>query len=147
MFSRVTEAPKHKSAQSGFTLVEVLISLAIAAIGFGVVLHSVGLQMALVANSLNRHQTLLYASQVLEAKLASGDVEEDITDAEIRAFDRDTESGSDMAAAGGSVVRYLYSLEAQPVTADPRVQQVTTRVQGGRSSLRLSAYRIRVKRN
>lgn len=147
MLTKVTEAPKHKSVRSGFTLVEVLISLAIAAIGFGVVLHSVGLQMSVVANSLNRHQMLLYASQVLEAKLASGEVEEDITDAEIRAFDRDSESDSSAAAGAGTVARYLYSLEARPVTADPRVQQVTTAVKGGRSSLRLSAYRIRVQRN
>lgn len=128
----------------GFTLVEVLIALAIAALGFGVILHSVGLQMSVVANSLNRHQMLLYASQVLETNLASGLVEEEVTEAEISSSSA-TEEGEDASEA---IERFVYSLDTQPVTADPRIQQVTAQITSPSGQLlRLSAYRLRVKRD
>lgn len=129
----------------GFTLVEVLIALAMAALGFGVILHSVGMQMSLVANSLNRHQMLLYASQVLETNLASGKVEEEVTDAEISSSLQDDEGGQE---ATEIMTRFIYSLETNPVTADPRVQQVTAALQGpNKMGVRLSAYRLRVIRD
>ncbi len=135
---------KPKSRGQGFTLVEVLIALAMAALGFGVILHSVGLQMSLVANSLNRHQMLLYGSQVLEANLAKGLVEEEVTEAEISSDFQDDEGGEE---ATQIMTRFIYSLESNPVTADPRVQQVTAALQGpNKMGLRLSAYRLRVQR-
>ena len=135
---------KKEQRGKGFTLVEVLIALAMAALGFGVILHSVGLQMSLVANSLGRHQMLLYASQVLETNLANGLVEEKVTDAEFSTKEADEGDGD-----GGAVpVKFLYSLDANPVTADPRVQQVTTTILGPKGrAVRLSAYRLRVKRD
>jgi prepilin-type N-terminal cleavage/methylation domain-containing protein len=133
-----------KRGDKGFTLVEVLIALAMAAIGFGVILHSVGLQMSLVANSLNRHQMLLYASQVLETSLANGLTEEQVTEAEVSSDD--SEAGGEEATE--AMPRFIYGLDTQPVTADPRVQQVTASIKAPNGGgVRLSAYRLRVKRD
>ena len=132
--------------KSGFTLVEVLIALAMAALGFGVVLHSVGLQMTTVATSVDRHQMLLYASQVLETNLALGLGEDEVDEKELQ---EDEESDIDSEDRNDQMVkasRYTYSIKMRPVTADPRVQQVTARVQGGRSGMSLSAYRLRIQR-
>lgn len=135
---------RKKEPVGGFTLVEVLIALAMAALGFGVILHSVGMQMSLVANSLNRHQMLLYASQVLETNLANGLTEEKVTEAEISGDDPESEDYD----AGKLLPKYVYGIDTMPVTADPRVQQVTAFIQGPNGgSLRLSAYRLRVKRD
>lgn len=131
--------PGSVSRQHGFTLVEVLIALAIAAIGFGVVLHSMGLHLSSVANSIDRHQMLMYGSQVLEESLAKGtfgDVE----------FDERSVGAYDDQEGDLRVERYFYTLENDPVTADPRILQVTANIRGGRGSLRLSAYTIRIQR-
>ena len=46
------------------------------------------------------------------------------------------------------ITRYVYSLESMPVTADPRVQQVTASIKGRNGGgVRLSAYRLRVTRD
>jgi prepilin-type N-terminal cleavage/methylation domain-containing protein len=130
-------------ARHGFTLVEVLMALAMAALGFGVILHSVGLQLSLVANSMTRHQMLLYASQVLETSLANGLVEEQVSEAEIS---MDPVDGSE--TPNSVMTRFVYGLDTQPVTADPRVQQVTASIEGpNRQRLQISAYRLRVKRD
>jgi prepilin-type N-terminal cleavage/methylation domain-containing protein len=141
----MTGDPQKKArAGPGFTLVEVLMALAMAALGFGVILHSLGMQLSLVANSMTRHQMLLYASQVLETNLANGLVEEQVSEAEISQQDSQGE-GDDPTAV---MARYMYGLDTQPVTADPRVQQVTATVQGPNGQqVRLSAYRLRVKRD
>lgn len=135
---------ERKRKRVGFTLVEVLVALAMAAIGFGVILHSVGLQMSLVSNCLNRHQMLLYGSQVLETNLANGLVEEKVTAAEISSDSSESEEGDPKLS---KVPRFIYGLDARPVTADPRVEQVTAYIEGRNSGLRLSAYRLRVKRD
>ena len=135
---------QNRSAGKGFTLVEVLIALAMAALGFGVILHSVGMQMSLVANSLNRHQMLLYASQVLETNLANGMTDEKVTEAEISGENPESEdfAGSQLMS------KFVYSIDTNPVTADPRVQQVTAHIQGPSGvGLRLAAYRLRIKRD
>lgn len=126
--------------ESGFTLVEVLVALAVAAVGFGIILHSVGLQMSLVAGALERHQMLLYSSQVLEVKLSAGYDGTEIKDVPI---------GFQESAYGEEieVPEFLYRIQGQPVTADPRVQQVTVTMDGRRSIMRLSAYRLRVLRD
>lgn len=130
----------------GFTLVEVLIALALAAVGFGVVLHSVGMQMSLVANSIERHQMLLYASQILETNLAKGQAEEDIDEAEISSS-MDEISADEKAQGYEKATKFVYSMKIEPVTSDPRVQEVAVTVKGSKSRLRLSAYRVRVKRD
>lgn len=132
--SKSTKVP----TQSGFTLVEVLIALAIAAIGFGVILHSIGLQMSLVATSVERHQMLLHASQALETSLSRGTSGDEEVEAPIGSSERDQEDGE--------VQRFFYSLSAKPVTADPRIQEVTVTVKGSRGQTRLAAYRVRVRR-
>jgi hypothetical protein len=119
------------------------MALAMAALGFGVILHSVGLQLSLVANSMTRHQMLLYASQVLETSLANGLVEEQVSEAEIS---MDPVDGSE--TPNSVMTRFVYGLDTQPVTADPRVQQVTASIEGpNRQRLQISAYRLRVKRD
>ena len=133
---------KSVSRRQGFTLVEVLIALAMAALGFGVVLHSVGLQMSLVSTSLDRHQMLMYASEALETNLANGTIEEESEPKEVPIGRQNT----DQAEAEAALSKYFYSLEARPVTADPRVQQVSVHVKGPLGFVRLSAYRLRVKR-
>lgn len=129
-----------RGVANGFTLMEVLIALSMAALGFGVVLHSVGLQMSLVAHCLERHQMLLYSSQVLETQLTNGLASEKIVDEPI----------SEPATSDNSELKptqFIYSLEGQPVTADPRMEQVTATVASGRNRVRLSAYRLRIRRD
>lgn len=124
----------------GFTLVEVLIALSIAALGFGVVLHSLGLQMSLVSNCLTRHQMLLYSSEVIESQLSNGVPSEKIVDEKIsNPATADTDSELEPT-------QFLYSVSSLPVTADPRMQQVSTVVKAGRHQIRLSAYRLRIRR-
>lgn len=117
--------------------------MAIAAMGFGVVLHSVGLQMTLVAQATERHQMLLYASQVLEAKLSAGYDGAEILDAPIGFDQSSIDSSGDNEVA---VPDFLYSVDGQPVTADPRIQQVTVELGARISRVRLSAYRLRIPR-
>ena len=130
------------SPKRGFSLVEVLLALAMAAVGFGVVLHSVGRQMAMVSGSLDRHQMLMYASEALESNLARGVTNSEVEPQEIPigAFGESEDEAQTEAA------KYFYKVEAAPVTADPRVEQVTVTVSGDRGILRLSAYRLKVRR-
>lgn len=130
------------SPNRGFSLVEVLLALAMAAVGFGVVLHSVGRQMAVVSGSLDRHQMLMYASEALESNLARGVINNEVEEHEvpIGAFG-DTEDEAET-----EVAKYFYKVEAAPVTADPRVEQVTVTINGDKGTLRLSAYRLKVRR-
>lgn len=133
--------PNCVSGNQGFTLVEVLVALAMAAIGFGVVLHSVGQQMTLVATSVDRHQMLLYASQALETGMARGVSGEE--EVEEQPIGRQDENQDDSAV---QPAEYFYKLESKPVTADPRVQQVSVTVRGNRGRVKLGAYRLRVRR-
>lgn len=107
---------------------EILIAVALAALVLGVLLRTVGLQMVAVSRATDRYRALLYASSVLERKLAEGFT----GDAAIE------EEGPD---------GYVYTLEAQVVTADPRVEQVKVLVSSPRgSNASLSAYRLRIRR-
>lgn len=125
-------------SENGFTLVEVLIALAISAIGFGVILHSIGLQMSLVASSVERHQMLLHAAQALETNLARGTSGDEEVEASVGGFGNDEDENR--------AQQFLYSLSSKPVTADPRIQEVTVTVNGSRGQTRLAAYRVRVRR-
>lgn len=130
----------NRSKQQGFTLVEVLIALAMAALGFGVVLHSVGLQMSLVSGCLDRHQMLLYGSQVIETQMAAGVSSEKIVDETLAVAP--TSDSTELEPT-----QFVYGVDSQPVTADPRMQQVNVTVKNGRHQIRLSAYRVRIRRN
>lgn len=142
LMTRVAKNP----AKEGFTLVEVLVALAMAAVGFGVVLHSVGLQMAIVAGAVDRHQMLLYSSQLLETNLAAGLGEEDVDEQELVEEDESESDSEDRRDQMVKASQYLYSIKLSPVTADPRIQQVTATIKAGRGSTRLSAYRLRIQR-
>lgn len=115
------------------------MALAMAALGFGVVLNSIGKQLTLVATSIDRHQMLMHASESLETSMARGTQGNEEVEEPIPGFSRAAQEESVQAA-------YFYSLQAKPVTADPRVQQVSVTVKGDRGRVRLSAYRLRVKR-
>lgn len=128
-------------SNSGFTLIEVLVALAIAALGFGVILHSLGLQLTTVATSVDRHQMLMSASQVLETSLADGKLIEDRSDVPLV-----PEKHSSRESEHIEIARFLYSLETSPVTADPRIQQVQTSVTNGRRRATLAAYRLKIRR-
>lgn len=117
---------KEPANQRAFTLVEVLIAIAIAAMAFGILLRSATFSMLTVTRSVNRYQTLVLAGALLEQRLGQG-----VTDQRIE------------SEIGGIV----YSLEADTVTSDPRVQQVRVQVymeDGTRAGL--SAYRLRIRR-
>lgn len=127
--------------KSGFTLVEVLVALAIAALGFGVILHSLGLQLTTVATSVDRHQMLMSASQVLETSLANGKLVQDRSDVPLVSDRRSSRESTSI-----EISRFLYSLRSSPVTSDPRIQQVQTTVTNGRRRATLSAYRLKIRR-
>lgn len=113
--------------RTGFSLLEVLAAMAIAALTFGVLLRSVSLQILTISRATGRYQSLAYASALLERKMAEGVTEDEAVSAELDS--------------------YSYSIDTHVVTADPRVQQVEVKVsanQGGGASL--SAYRLRIRR-
>lgn len=117
-----------KTGLRGFNLVEILIAVALAALVLGVLLRTVGLQMVAVSRATDRYRSLLYASHVLERKLSEGFSGDSVTD----------EAGLD---------GYMYTLDVQVVTADPRVEQVKVVVSSPRgSNASLSAYRLRIRR-
>ena len=59
---------------------------------------------------------------------------------------RTTRPNSEREEEGLEAARFFYKISAEPVTADPRVQQITVQVRADRGQVRLSAYRLRVKR-
>ncbi len=114
-----------KSFTDGFTLVEVLVAVAIVSLALGVILRSSSLQILTISRATTRYQAMLYASSVLEVKLAQRVGDSTVED----------EVGS-----------YSYSLETSAVTADPRVQQVRVVVNGkGNVGVSLAAYRLRIR--
>ena len=62
--------------RTGFSLLEVLAAMAIAALTFGVLLRSVSLQILTISRATARYQSLSYASALLERKMAEGVTEE-----------------------------------------------------------------------
>ncbi len=102
--------------------------------------------MTVVATSVDRHQMLLYASQVLETNLALGLGEDEVDEKELQEDEESDIDSEDHRDQMVKAARYVYSIKMRPVTADPRVQQVTARVKGGRSGVSLSAYRLRIQR-
>ncbi len=109
----------------GFTLLEVLLALALAALVLGTLLSSAGVQTLRIARIEPRYQALLTASRVLE-KAAD------------QRF-RGEESGSGQGLE--------WRLQTAPVPADPRLEQIRVEVRGTRpgTSVVLAAYRLRAR--
>lgn len=113
--------------KKAFTLVEVLIGLALATIVLGIVLQSASRDVMSVARTPDRYQALLRASQVLEYRM-----EED-------------HQGSDPRGSAGE--KFPYDISNKPVVTDPRVEQVEVAVSAGSGKREtVSAYRLRVRR-
>ena len=114
--------------RKAFTLVEVLLGLALTSIVLGVVLQSATRDTLSVARTPDRYQALLRASQVLEYRM-----EED-------------RQGDDARGSAGE--KFPYDISNKPVVTDPRVEQVEVIVGAG-SGLRetVSAYRLRIRRS
>lgn len=111
----------------GFTLSEVLLGLALAALVLGVVLQSTTRDTLSVARMPSRYQALLRASQVLEYRMEE---------------DRQSDD-----ATGSAGEKFPYDLSTKPVVSDPRVEQVEVAVASGdRRREVVSAYRLRVRR-
>ena len=109
----------------GFSLVEVLIAVAIVALSLGVILRSSSYQILTISRSLDRYQSLLYASRVLESQLAQEKSQTSVED---------------------EVAGFAYALESSVVTADPRIEQVQVQVtRGPQIRATLSAYRLRIR--
>jgi type II secretion system protein I len=109
----------------GFTLLEVLLALALAALVLGTLLSSAGVQTLRIARIEPRYQALLTAGRVLE-KAAD------------QRF-RGEESGSGQGLE--------WKLQTTSVPADPRLEQIRVEVQGTRpgTSVVLTAYRLRAR--
>ena len=111
----------------GFTLVEVLIALGLAAVVLGVVLQSASRDVLSVSRTPQRYQALLRASQVLEVRM-----------------EEDRQGGDPLGSVGE---KFPYDLSTKPVVTDPRVAQVEVAVgSGGRQRESVSAYRLRIRR-
>lgn len=85
---------------------------------------------------------LMFASEALESTMAGGGFETEVEpqDVPVGAF------GGDDEGEGAEVAQYFYRVEAGPVTADPRVEQVLVTVKSGRGQTQLAAYRLKVRR-
>ena len=109
----------------GFTLLEVLLALALAAMVLGTLLTAAGVQTLRIARIEPRYQALLTASRILEKA----------ADQRFRGEESGTEQGLD------------WRLRITPVPADPRLEQLHLEVLGTRpgTSVVLAAYRLRAR--
>ena len=113
--------------RKAFTLMEVIIGLALTSIVLGVVLQSATRDTLSVARTPDRYQALLRASQVLEYRM-----EED-------------RQGDDARGSAGE--KFPYDISNKPVVTDPRVEQVEVAVGAGAGMREIvSAYRLRIRR-
>ena len=116
-----------------FTLVEVLLGLALAVIVLGIVLNSISRETVAISRNRIRYQALLRASLALEQKMEQ-DASQD-------------KSTAPLGSAPEEKNAVAVETSAKVVTADPRVEQVEVAVPYGLGSrLSLSAYRLRVRR-
>lgn len=112
-------------ARRGFSLLEVLLAMALATLVLGPLLQGAALQTLRIARLTSRYQALLHGSAAL-SRAASGRF-------------RGEESGE----VGG----YIYRLSTRTVPADPRVDRLHVEVEGPRRArAALDAYRLRVRR-
>lgn len=123
-----------------FTLVEVLVGLALASIVLGVILNTVSRQTVAVSRNRARYQGMLRASQSLEYKM-----ELDAAGAGGKTAVTTSPTGTHPAdkITSGPTPEIL----TRPVLSDSRVEQVEASIAYG-SGLRcyMNAYRLRVRR-
>ena len=123
-------------ADKGFTLVEVLIGFALAAILLGIILNTMVRQTVAVTRNRARYQGLLKASQALEYKM-----EQDAA-TNTTPITPPLGTNPDEKNTGVNV-----SFAIHPVTADPRVEQVEVSAPyGPGQQCLISAYRLRARR-
>ena len=115
-----------------FSLVEVLVAMALAALVLGVLLRSVGLELAGVARVMPRYQNLILASYELEAALGErtpGDEKRDFYPYPRQPGDGDP---------------WKIEITSETTTADPRLEQVALKlIPTIGPEIIVSAYRLR----
>lgn len=117
-----------------FSLVEVLVAMALAALVLGVLLRSVGLELAGVARVIPRFQNLVLASYELEAALGERTPGEESRD--FYPYPREPGEGDP----------WKLVLESEVTTADPRLEQVTlTLTPATGVPVSVTAYRLRAR--
>ncbi len=104
---------------AGFTLVEVLVALAVSALVLGVVLRTLSLQTVGIKTALSDYQALVSASCGLE-RFMRGEL------------------------LGDRYNGYEYKISRKVVPADPRIEEVRFSLQGDKF-VEVRAYRLRVK--
>lgn len=124
----------------GFTLVEVLIGLALLVIALGVVLNNVSRDTMSIARSHSRYQALLRCSSQLERKMERESGQPRKGTEVLNTIGEGKESKNNPEAA-------KVETAVKVVTADPRVEQVeVTSAYSNNQRISLSAYRLRVRR-
>lgn len=112
------------SRHPGFSLLEVLVALALAALVLGVLIRTAGAESLEIGRATSRYQALVTASGLLEAA------------AEER-------FGGEESGEEGPVG---YRLETRTMPVDPRLEELRVEVEGERGvRLVLRAYRLRAR--
>lgn len=132
---RRTRPRPHWLSQKAFTLIEVLISLGLAALVLGVLLRSVATELAGVARLTPRFQNLLLASYELEAALGERTPGEETRD--FYPYPREPGDGDP----------WKVQISSEVTTADPRLEAVTLVLTPSNAMpVTVSAYRLRARR-
>lgn len=134
------KANQHRMSfrRRAFTLIEVLIGLALAALVLGVVLNSVARDMLGISRAMPRYHAVLQASEALERKME--------LDA-AQSGGQKSVNTTDPKLTGTQGEPTAIETKVAVVTADPRVEQVEIRVPYFRgNNLTVSAYRLRLRR-
>lgn len=117
-----------------FTLVEVLVALALAALVLGVLLRSVGLELAGVARVMPRFQNLVLASYELETALGEHTPGHETRD--FYPYPKEPGDGDP----------WKLEITSEVTTADPRLEQVLLKLTPTNGvPITVSAYRLRAR--
>lgn len=121
-------------AKRAFSLIEVLVALALAALVLGVLLRSVGLQLSSLARLMPRFEALVTASYELESAL--GERTPGHESRELYLYPRQEGEGKP----------WKLEFTAEVTTADPRLERVLLELTTDRGVfVALSAYRLRMR--
>ena len=122
-------------SRSGFTLVEVLIALGLAAIFLGVALNAIARDTLAVAQVSSRYQNTVWAGQGLEIKMEQG------------ATTSSNQTGPTDPGNSSIGTQFVVNITMSDVIADPRVQAVESRVgQDEGSSRAVTGFRLKIRR-